>query len=63
MTKHTQAHLTRTVSRNQPSAVLEKTQSQMEYYMGAKLVEMGVDPKSAMLGTVTTCAFVPRVII
>ncbi len=48
MTKHTQAHLTRTVSRKQPSAVLKKTQSQMEYYMGAKLVEMGVDPKSAI---------------
>ena len=48
MTKHTQAHLTRTVSRNQPRAVLEKTKSQMEYYMGAKLMEMGVDPKSAI---------------
>ena len=48
MTKHTQAHLTRTVSRNQPSAMLEKTQSQMEYYMGAKLMEMGVEPKSAI---------------
>ena len=48
MTKHTQAHLTRTVSRNQPHAVLEKTKSQMEYYMGAKLSEMGVDPKSAI---------------
>ncbi len=48
MTKHTQAHLTRTVNKNQPSAVLEQTQSQMEYYMGAKLVEIGVDPKSAI---------------
>ena len=48
MTKHTQAHLTRTVNKNQPSAVLEQTQSQMKYYMGAKLIEMGVDPKSAI---------------
>ena len=48
MNKHTQAHLNRTVSRNQPRAVLEKTKSQMEYYMGAKLIEMGVDPKSAI---------------
>ncbi|MDJ0902683.1 MAG: hypothetical protein QNJ55_28145 [Xenococcus sp. MO_188.B8] len=48
MTKHTQAHLTRTLDKSQPSAVLEKTQSQMEYYMGAKLIEMGVDPKSAI---------------
>ena len=48
MTKHTQAHITRTVNKNQPSAVLEQTQSQMEYYMGAKLIEMGVNPQSAI---------------
>ncbi|MGB5713509.1 MAG: hypothetical protein WBM44_21690 [Waterburya sp.] len=48
MIKHTQAQITRTVDKNQPSAVLEKTQNQMEYYMGAKLVEIGVDPKSAI---------------
>ncbi len=48
MTKHTQAHLTRTLKAKEPSAVLEKTQSQMEYYMGAKLIEMGVEPKSAI---------------
>ncbi len=48
MTKHTQAHLTRTLSKSEPSAIIEKTQSQMEYYMGAKLIEMGVNPKSAI---------------
>ena len=48
MTKHTQAHLTRTVNNNQPSTVLEKIQSQMKYYMGAKLIEIGVDPQSAI---------------
>ena len=48
MTKHTQAHITRTVNKNQPSAVLEQTQSQMEYYMGAKLIEIGVNPQSAI---------------
>ena len=48
MVKHTQAQITRTVNKNQPSEVLEKTQNQMEYYMGAKLVEIGVDPKSAI---------------
>ncbi len=48
MAKHKQAHLTRTVNKNQPSTVLEKTKTQMEYYMGAKLIEMGVDPKSAI---------------
>lgn len=48
MVKHTQAQITRTVSKDQPSTILKKTQSQMEYYMGAKLVEIGVDPKSAI---------------
>ncbi len=48
MVKHTQAQITRTVNKNQPSEVLEKTQNQMEYYMGAKLVEIEVDPKSAI---------------
>ncbi len=48
MTKHTQAHMTRTLHKSDPSAVLEKTQSQMKYYMGAKLIEMGVDPKLAI---------------
>ncbi len=48
MAKHTQAHITRTVNKNQPSAVLEQTQSQMKYYMGAKLIEMGVSPQSAI---------------
>ncbi len=48
MTKHTQAHITRTVNKNQPSAVLEQTQSQMEYYMGAKLIDIGVNPQSAI---------------
>ncbi len=48
MAKHTQAHLTRTVNFNQPSAILEKTKSQMKYYIGAKLIEIGVDPQSAI---------------
>ncbi len=48
MTKHTQAHLTRTVNFNQPSALLEQTKSQMKYYIGAKLIEIGVNPKSAI---------------
>ncbi len=46
--KHTQAHLTRTVEINQPTALKEKTFRQMEYYMGAKLIEIGVEPKSAV---------------
>ena len=48
MVKSTQAHLTRTVKQDQPPALREKTKSQMEYYMGAKLIEIGVNPKSAI---------------
>jgi hypothetical protein len=48
MNKHTQAHLSRTVNMNQPGAVLQQTKRQMKYYMGAKLIEIGVDPKSAL---------------
>ena len=48
MAKHTQAHLTRTVNKNQPSTLLEQTKSQMNYYIGAKLIEMGVNPQSAI---------------
>jgi hypothetical protein len=48
MAKPTQAHMTRTVEANQPPALKERTKTQMEYYMGAKLIEVGVDPKSAI---------------
>lgn len=48
MAKHTQAHLTRSIARNKPSALKDMTKRQMEYYMGAKLLEIGVNPKSAV---------------
>ena len=48
MAKHTQAHLTRTVKKNQPTALASRTKSQMEYYMGAKLIEIGVNPDEAI---------------
>ncbi|NJL36715.1 MAG: hypothetical protein HC899_08090 [Leptolyngbyaceae cyanobacterium SM1_4_3] len=48
MAKHTQAHLSRTVEKYQSEGSKEMTRRQMEYYMGAKLVEIGIDPKSAV---------------
>jgi hypothetical protein len=48
MAKHTQAHLSRTIEKNKPSDSKDMTKRQMEYYMGAKLLEIGVDPKSAI---------------
>ncbi|MGJ3245222.1 MAG: hypothetical protein ACFE0I_04005 [Elainellaceae cyanobacterium] len=48
MAKHTQAHLNRTIETNLPPSVKEMTRRKMEYYMGAKLMEIGIEPKSAI---------------
>jgi hypothetical protein len=48
MSKHTQAHLSRTLQKNQSPALKQQTLKQMQYYMGAKLIEIGVEPKSAI---------------
>ena len=48
MAKHTRAHLTSTVDKNQPSKLLEQTKTQMKYYLDAKLIEIGVNPQSAI---------------
>lgn len=49
MAKHTKAYLTRKWLKSlHPNAkALEKRK--MKYYMGAKLIEVGVDPNSAIL--------------
>jgi hypothetical protein len=48
MSKHTQAHLSRTVKKNLHPALVQRKKEQMEYYMGAKLIEIGVEPKAAI---------------
>lgn len=48
MPKHTQAHLTRTVDRTAPDGLKDLTKKKMEYYMGAKLIEIGVEPTAAI---------------
>lgn len=48
MAKPTQAHMSKTVDKNRSSMNKDMTKKQMEYYMGAKLLEVGVDPKSAI---------------
>lgn len=48
MAKPTQAHLERTINKNDPLEVRQQTLSQMQYYMGAKLVEVRIDPKKVM---------------
>ncbi|HEY9771017.1 MAG TPA: hypothetical protein V6C71_21405 [Coleofasciculaceae cyanobacterium] len=48
MPKPTQAHLERTINKNDSLEVRQKTLSQMQYYMGAKLVEVRIDPQKVI---------------
>ena len=48
MAKPTQAHLERTINKNDPIEVRQQTLSQMQYYMGAKLVEIRIDPQKVI---------------
>ncbi len=48
MARPTQAHLERTINRKDPIEDRQKTLNQMQYYMGAKLVEVRVDPQKVM---------------
>lgn len=48
MPRPTQAHLERTINKNDPLEVRQQTLSQMQYYMGAKLVEVRIDPQKVM---------------
>jgi hypothetical protein len=48
MSRHTQAHLTRKIEKFRSEAYKEQKREQMEYYMGAKLLEVGVDPNSVI---------------
>lgn len=48
MPKPTQAHLDRTIEKNQPLAVKQKTLNQMHYYIGAKLIEVGINPQAVL---------------
>ena len=40
--------MSRTLRKSQSEAAKDMTKNQMEYYMGAKLIEVGVNPKSAI---------------
>ncbi|MGF1540948.1 MAG: hypothetical protein ACFCU5_10935 [Pleurocapsa sp.] len=48
MSRPTQAHLDRTIDKNQSREAKQKTLSQMQYYMGAKLIEVGIDPQEVL---------------
>ena len=40
--------MSRTIGKNKPDAFKDLTKRQIEYYMGAKLIEVGVNPNSAI---------------
>jgi hypothetical protein len=48
MSKSTQAHLSVTLNKNLSLAHKEQTRKQKEYYMGAKLIEIGTNPQQAV---------------
>lgn len=48
MSRPTQAHLERTIDKNDPIEDRQKTLNQMHYYMGAKLIEVRIDPQKVM---------------
>jgi hypothetical protein len=48
MPRPTQAHLERTINRKDPLEARQKTLNQMQYYMGAKLIEVKIDPQKVM---------------
>ena len=48
MAKPTYAHLTRSIDTNQSGERQEQAKQKMQYYMTAKLREIGVNPKSAI---------------
>lgn len=48
MAKHTQAQMSKLIEKAKPEGYKEMAKRQMEYYMGAKLIEIGINPKSAI---------------
>lgn len=48
MPKPTQAHLERIVNKDESKEARQKVLSQMPYYMGAKLLEVRIDPQSVI---------------
>ncbi|MBX2863821.1 MAG: hypothetical protein KTR27_09715 [Leptolyngbyaceae cyanobacterium MAG.088] len=46
--KPTQAHITKLISKSQSEFLKARTKKQTEYYMGAKLIEVGVNPDKAI---------------
>ncbi len=49
MAKHTQAHISKTIPKSESALMRDRTLKQTEYYMGAKLLEIGVNPNKDVI--------------
>lgn len=49
MAKPTQAHISKTISKRESPFFRDRTLKQTEYYMGAKLLEVGVNPNKGVI--------------
>ncbi|MEO1619582.1 MAG: hypothetical protein AAFU53_00960 [Cyanobacteria bacterium J06632_3] len=49
MAKHTQAHISKVISKRESPFFRDRTLKQTEYYMGAKLLEVGVNPNKGVI--------------
>ncbi|MEL6160932.1 MAG: hypothetical protein AAFQ40_06140 [Cyanobacteria bacterium J06623_5] len=49
MAKPTQAHITKVIPKRESAFFRDRTLKQTEYYMGAKLLEVGVNPNKDVI--------------
>lgn len=49
MAKHTQAHISKMISKRESLFLRDRTLKQTKYYMGAKLLEIGVNPNKDVI--------------
>lgn len=49
MAKHTQARISKTIAKSESAFLRDRTLKQTEYYMGAKLLEVGVNPNKGVI--------------
>lgn len=49
MAKHTQAHISKIIAKSESAFLRDRTLKQTEYYMGAKLLEVGINPNKDVI--------------
>ncbi len=49
MAKPTQAHISKTIAKSESAFLRDRTLKQTEYYMGAKLLEVGINPNKGVI--------------